>query len=1567
MSLFPSSIATPDGGTPPLRPAPIDMGTVYTLCPFCPVTANGVSSGSNDAGLGPMAYGGGPPRTGSSDSSSASPNPPQPSLMPLGSPGPMESDSILVTGEYLQDHQLATYQSQGRPVGLQLQYSSLQADPMPVVTESLTTQPGSNSAYLSTIAVSLTVNGVSQGDPGTYDDIALTDGSTYLVQYQATNVSTLATGLYVSTLTLTKDFTGGISPVTENYAVSVMLVNLATSHYGAGWSIAGLQQIYGEVGTTNLMVTDGINAPEEFTTTDDVHYTGAAMDTSTLTYHATTATITRNYQDGSYVTFSTSGQEISSTDADGNTTTYTYVSTGPAAGALQTITDPTDQVTTLTYNASGGLSTVTDPAGRVTTFTVNSSGNLAEIVDPDGATTQYGYNSSHQMDSETDPNNATATVTYDSFGRVDSETLFDGTSTVGIHPAQSAGLLTPDALVPLPKTSDYSGSVTNPDGATTTVTYDSMGGVIQEVDGNGSVTTITRDSNDRPITVTDPMGRTTTYAYDSSGDITQITQPGGSSENLTYTDSLGVPTEIQDFNGNTTTYVLDSHGNVTEEEKPGGVDQEWTYNSAGQVLTYTDGNGHTTSFAYDSLGRMTTMTEPGTGTPTVEIGHDSAGDITSVTDEMGDTITYTYDQMGRMLTEQNPVQAGAGKETSYTYDADGNLKTVTDANGKTTTYTYNSRNELVTAEDPLGNVATYVYDAEGNVTGTIDPVGNRVTMTYDGDNNLLTAQDALGTTTYTYNADDEETSVTDANGHTTSYVYTNRGQLNTVTLPGESTTPTTYTYDNNGNLVTATDPNDHTTTYVYNALNELASETNADGDTTGYTYDNNGNVLTVTDGLSHTTSYTYDDFNRVLTETQPSGGGTTTIAYDAAGDTTSVTDPVGNVTSYTYNAAHEVATQTSPTGGVTTYTYDLVGNVTETVDPDGHEIQYGYNGDNEVTTETWVNPGGGSYNVVTYTYNGDGELAAVSDNNSAYQYTYNAEGEVTSQGDVGSPNLPTVTLTYSYDPAGNETALSDSMGGVVSYTYDARNELTNETYSNSSYPPKAAAPEAVSYTYDAAGNMTGLTRYSNLAETTVVAATSYTYDAADQMTGIVDKNSGGTTLVSYAYTYDAAGRVTQEVRDWASGSSTDTVTYGYTNNNQLTGVSHTNASFANESFAWDANGNQTGTGYTTTTGNEQTASPGYTYTYDADGNMITATDTSTGDTWTYTYDFRNRMTGAVETNSSHTVLSQVTYTYDALDNRIGLDENGTQTETLYDGSTPIMDFNGSGSLTMRYLNGPAGDLVDTVLARQSAGGTVAWYLPDRLGTIRDLIDNSGNIIDHVDYSAFGTVLGESSPSTDDRRMGFAGMERDSEVGLNLAVHRLEDPVTGRWMTLDPLGFVAGDPNLSRYVGNEPTRAADPAGTIVLPVGVVASQVFSPLASPPSPWAGDNGTPLPPYGDIIGSSDSQSGVPIWNTLTGSWNATVLDGKERGGWIYFNPKTGKYTTRAAPPGNGSHMSLANPPCIPGFVIVATWHTHPGPPGRPNPSKRDRKTAKRHGIIGIVVGGPFQDGDPIFVEPY
>ena len=86
-------------------------------------------------------------------------------------------------------------------------------------------------------------------------------------------------------------------------------------------------------------------------------------------------------------------------------------------------------------------------------------------------------------------------------------------------------------------------------------------------------------------------------------------------------------------------------------------------------------------------------------------------------------------------------------------------------------------------------------------------------------------------------------------------------------------------------------------------------------------------------------------------------------------------------------------------------------------------------GTQEETGETWVNPSGGTaIDVFGYSYNADGELTAVSDDNSSYQYAYNADGEETSQGDVGSPHLPTVTLTYGYDADGDRTSMAIARG-----------------------------------------------------------------------------------------------------------------------------------------------------------------------------------------------------------------------------------------------------------------------------------------------------------------------------------------------------------------------------------------------------------------------------------------------------------------------------------------------------------------------------------------------------------
>jgi RHS repeat-associated protein len=176
-----------------------------------------------------------------------------------------------------------------------------------------------------------------------------------------------------------------------------------------------------------------------------------------------------------------------------------------------------------------------------------------------------------------------------------------------------------------------------------------------------------------------------------------------------------------------------------------------------------------------------------------------------------------------------------------------------------------------------------------------------------------------------------------------------------------------------------------------------------------------------------------------------------------------------------------------------------------------------------------------------------------------------------------------------------------------------------------------------------------------------------------------------------------------------------------------------------------------------------------------------------------------------------------TYTYNALDQRIGIDDSGTQTWTVYDGPSadaePYADFNGSGTLTERYVHGPGvvnGAVVDELLARTSSGGTTAWYLTDKLDSVDNIVSSSGTVLDTIVYDSFGNITAQSNASNGDR-FKFAGMQYDSTTGQYYDHARAYDQSLGRFTSLDPMGFAAGDMDLYRYVANDPTHATDPTG------------------------------------------------------------------------------------------------------------------------------------------------------------
>jgi RHS repeat-associated protein len=164
-----------------------------------------------------------------------------------------------------------------------------------------------------------------------------------------------------------------------------------------------------------------------------------------------------------------------------------------------------------------------------------------------------------------------------------------------------------------------------------------------------------------------------------------------------------------------------------------------------------------------------------------------------------------------------------------------------------------------------------------------------------------------------------------------------------------------------------------------------------------------------------------------------------------------------------------------------------------------------------------------------------------------------------------------------------------------------------------------------------------------------------------------------------------------------------------------------------------------------------------------------------------------------------------TYRYDSFDRRVYESHyiNGTGSVFFYDGEDVAFTI-GQGSAG-RYLHGPA---VDEILARDELGTTIReWVYADHLGSVRDIVNQGNFLTHHMDYNAFGGLLGGSNAWY----YGFTGREYDHNTGLNYHRARWLDSWIGRWINEDPTGFAGGDINLNRYVDNEVSRAVDPRG------------------------------------------------------------------------------------------------------------------------------------------------------------
>ena len=314
----------------------------------------------------------------------------------------------------------------------------------------------------------------------------------------------------------------------------------------------------------------------------------------------------------------------------------------------------------------------------------------------------------------------------------------------------------------------------------------------------------------------------------------------------------------------------------------------------------------------------------------------------------------------------------------------------------------------------------------------------------------------------------------------------------------------TSTYDPSGSLATQTDANGQTTVDTYNFNHLLIHQAFADGTTRTFTYTPTGQRASVLDA-SGLTTYKYDLGDRLISLVQPDGH-TLSYHYDANGNRTAIITALGT-TAYTYDALNRLASVTDPAGLVTRYAYDADGELTSTALPDG--------------------------SIEKRTYDARGLVATVE--------TRDAKGVVI------------LSEHYTRDAVGNETEVDELGGRVVHFTYDALNRLTVEAITDPS-----AVDRLIDYTYDAVGNR--LTRVDSVAGTTTDS-----YDGNDRL---VDEAING---LHSLFTYDADGHVLSKITD-----ATHRVLSRWDAQGHLSGVDVTTpAGTSHTTYRYDADGNRT--------------------------------------------------------------------------------------------------------------------------------------------------------------------------------------------------------------------------------------------------------------------------------------------------------------------------------------------------------------------------------------------------------